>query len=213
MDPRFVIDYDRGLRAHAGAPLERMIEIMRADLPEAWLLRYRRMCDGPTNVHAITAGALEYLFDYCTELAVEREDRVVVAFGSSVASSGPRNASRIRGWPGSDDRGDRGHFIAHAAGGALDINLFHQDAALNRGWSPQGKRYREMEQYCAEHPGVFCFSRPIYTDTTARPVEIEFGVLKEDGTLWVEVFANACETPTPTPTSPPPQSPPRPRRR
>jgi hypothetical protein len=47
-----------------------------------------------------------------------------------------------------------------------------------------------MERYCAAHPGTFCFSRPIYTDHTARPSEIEFGLLTTERKLWVEVFAN-----------------------
>ena len=48
-----------------------------------------------------------------------------------------------------------------------------------------------MERYCAENEGTFFFSRLIYTDATARPAEIESGILKPDGTLWVEVFENA----------------------
>lgn len=75
-----------------------------------------------------------------------------------------RDASRIRGFPGSDERRDRGHFLAHASGGGLDINLFHQNALLNRGWSPEGRRYRQMEQYAARHEGTLFFSRPIYED-------------------------------------------------
>jgi hypothetical protein len=68
--------------------------------------------------------------------------------------------------------------MAHASGGGVDINLFHQDAAFNRGWSAQGREYRAMERYCARHAGTFCFARPIYTDDTARPAELEFGVLR-----------------------------------
>jgi len=56
------------------------------------------------------------------------------------------------------------------------------------------RKYREMERYCANHPGTFFFSRLIYADQTARPAEIEFGILMPDGTLWVEVFDNAGAT-------------------
>jgi hypothetical protein len=80
--------------------------------------------------------------------------------------------------------------MAHAAGGGLDINLFHQDARLNRGWSPEGQRYRAMEKYCAGHEGTFFFSRPIYSDTSARPSELEFGILRHDITFRVELFRN-----------------------
>src|SRR5437763_613022 len=100
---------------------------MTAELPAAWHDRYARMCDGPTNVLATTVQGFEYLFDSCSELPVERADRLVVAFGRSVRARRKRPSSRIAGFPGSDDRGDRGHFIAHSMGGGADINLFHQD--------------------------------------------------------------------------------------
>lgn len=35
------------------------------------------------------------------------------------------------------------------------MNLFLQRRDLNRGWSQQGKQYRAMEQYLADHPGTF----------------------------------------------------------
>jgi len=185
------IDYARGLETLAGQALEEIIRVIRDEMPNAWLTRYRRMCEGSTGVHAITVDAFDYLFDYCSDLPeVNREDRVVVAYGLSRSAHGRRNASRMRGWPGSDERGDRGHFVAHAAGGPLDLNLFHQDPLLNRGWSAEGKRYRDMERYVAEHEGTFFFSRPIYADTTARPAELEFGILMPEGRMWVELFAN-----------------------
>jgi hypothetical protein len=198
MDPRFAIDYQRGLAMLGDASYETLVTAMRDGLPQAWLTRYERMCVGPTNVLVVPAEGFDYLFDYSADLIVRgllpaspgREDRVVVAFGRSLRASGARLASRIAGFPGSDSRGDRGHFLAHAAGGGVDINLFHQELRLNRGRSSQGKVYRRMERYCAEHPGTFCFSRPVYTDEGARPAEIEFGVLWENSTLWVEVFDN-----------------------
>ncbi|HEX7676533.1 MAG TPA: hypothetical protein VF713_00300 [Thermoanaerobaculia bacterium] len=198
MDPRIAIDYQRGLAMLGDASYETLVTALRDGLPQAWLSRYEQMCVGPTNVLVVPAEGFEYLFDYSTELIARgllpaspgREDRVVVAFGRSVRASAGRPASRIAGFPGSDDRGDRGHFLAHAAGGGVDINLFHQELQLNRGRSPEGRLYRKMERYCATHPGTFCFSRPIYADGSARPAEIEFGVLRADGTFWVGVFDN-----------------------
>jgi len=70
------------------------------------------------------------------------------------------------------------------------LNVFSQDRHLNRGWSSQGKTYREMERHCQDHPGTFCFSRPIYADGSSVPRWIEFGILKKDESLWVEVFDN-----------------------
>lgn len=198
MNREFQIDYAAGLRSLAGASLQEIIEVIRAEMPQAWITRYHRMCKGPTNVLEVGLGTFSYLFDFCTELPQAgeppmgaREDRAVVAYGTARSAVEKRNASRIRGFPGSDMRGDRGHLAAHAAGGGLDINVFHQDAYLNRGWSPAGKRYREMERYCAEHEGTFFFSRLIYADETARPGEIEFGILMPDASLWLDVFDNS----------------------
>jgi len=70
------------------------------------------------------------------------------------------------------------------------VNVFVQLRALNRGWSEAGKRFREMEAYCEANSGTFCFNRPTYDDQTARPAFVEFGLIKLDGRLWVERFAN-----------------------
>lgn len=185
------IEYARGLVAFAGQPYDAVVAGICDELPHVWLEHYQAMCTGPTNVLVVSASGFDYLFDFCSELDVEREDRLVVAFGVSRAPVSARRASRIRGFPGSDERGDRGHFLARAAGGGEDINLFHQNAQLNRGHSPEGRRYRAMERYCEEHLGTFFFSRPIYADATARPSQLEFGVLREEGTFWVETFENA----------------------
>lgn len=199
MNDQFLVDYAAGLRTLVGASYERIVSVIRAELPEAWITRYHRMCTGPTNVLEVSLRDFSYLFDFCAELVEARElpvgaraDRAVVAYGIARSTSEKRDASRIRGFPGSDGRGDRGHLVAHAVGGGLDINVFHQDAYLNRGWSAQGKRYREMERYCSENEGTFFFSRLIYTDETARPSEIEFGILMRDTSLWLEVFDNAA---------------------
>jgi hypothetical protein len=199
MNPEFEIDYAAGLRSLSSASLEVIVRAVQEEMPHAWIHRYHRMCNGPTNVLEVPIQTFSYLFDFCTELIDvgelppnAREDRVVVAYGISRFARSQRDASRIRRFPGSDARGDRGHLVAHAAGGGLDINAFHQNAYLNRGWSPQGKKYRNMERYCANNAGTFFFSRLIYADQTARPAEIEFGILMPDGTFWVEVWQFRC---------------------
>ncbi|HEV7920927.1 MAG TPA: hypothetical protein VGR02_09085 [Thermoanaerobaculia bacterium] len=185
------IQYARGLAAFAGQPYEDVVARLREELPYVWLEHYQAMCTGPTNVLVVNAPGFDYLFDHCSQLPDgAREDRLVVAFGVSRLPLTARRASRIRGFPGSDHRGDRGHFLARAAGGGEDINLFHQNARLNRGHSPDGRRYRAMERYCEEHLGTFFFSRPIYADGTARPSGLEFGVLRQEVEFWVEAFAN-----------------------
>ena len=70
------------------------------------------------------------------------------------------------------------------------MNVFSQARDLNRGLSDQGKVYRLMERYCCENAGTFCFSRPVYHDATSIPRWVEFGLLRDDGSLWVEVFEN-----------------------
>src|SRR5690242_12358560 len=93
-----------------------LVQMILARMPEVWLDRYHRMCDGPTNVLQIPVGQFSYLFDYCTELVdagnlaqSAREDRAVVAVGLAQSSVSERDAFRLRGFPGSDERGDRGH--------------------------------------------------------------------------------------------------------
>jgi hypothetical protein len=125
------------------------------------------------------------------------ESRLVAAWGSSSPKQEPRDDYRLKRWPGRNERRfgkkwDKGHFIAHTIGGAVDhseFNVFIQRRDLNRGWSEPGKRYRAMEKYCAEHPGTFCFTRPLYADTSSKPSRLEFGALKA-GEFRVEVFDN-----------------------
>jgi hypothetical protein len=54
---------------------------------------------------------------------------------------------------------DRGHFLGHASGGQLDVNLFPRSRTLNRGWSEQGKIYRRMERFVAANLGTFFYHR------------------------------------------------------
>lgn len=63
-------------------------------------------------------------------------DRVVGVWGRSAAPAAPRDSGRLASfladagrWSGRDR--DRGHLIAHAAGGGLDLNLLPQASALN----------------------------------------------------------------------------------
>jgi len=85
---------------------------------------------------------------------------------------------------------DRGHFLGHASGGVLDINLFPQKRDLNRGWSQEGKLFRQMERYVAMHSRLFFYHRPIYGDCTWIPMRLEYGLLMRDKQWWVEQFEN-----------------------
>jgi hypothetical protein len=153
----------------------------------------------PVNVVRLYHGAFRYVYDWYSEL--ERtysetiEDRVVGVYGRSGLRADPRERRWMRGWLGPttkvfDAGTDKGHFIAHAAGGGLAVNIFAQRRDINRGWTPRGRVYRCMERYCIANPGTFCFSRAIYDDDSSRPSEIEFGILLDVDMLWVERFEN-----------------------
>lgn len=85
---------------------------------------------------------------------------------------------------------DRGHFMSHRQGGGLDINLFPQRADINQGRGPLGVAYRSMEKECVAHPGVFCFSRPIYEDDTWVPVKLDYGLSHGPRQISVQSFPN-----------------------
>ena len=74
-------------------------------------------------------------------------------------------------------------------GGGTDINLFPQLASVNR-----GGEWRRMERYAAEHPGTFCFIRPIYKGSSWVPSELEYGIYKlppeEAFSFWGNLFKN-----------------------
>jgi hypothetical protein len=145
--------------------------------------------------------AFDYICDVYSQLELAGSvpfdqtiaDRVIGVLGTSSRAQQNRGARRIRIGLTEELEGtlrDDGHFMAHCIGGGFDVNLFSQERRLNRGWSPQGKTYRQMEKYCHQQEGTFCFSRPIYTDGSSVPRWLEFGVLKTDDTLWVEAFEN-----------------------
>ena len=54
MNDALSIDYASGLAALGGLSYEDAVETLRSELPDVWCDRYRRMCDGPTNILAVT---------------------------------------------------------------------------------------------------------------------------------------------------------------
>ncbi|MBI1744427.1 hypothetical protein HYR54_15360 [Candidatus Acetothermia bacterium] len=198
------VNYETLLTEVADCNLEEKIQYLVDVLPDIWCDKYRAMTPTPTNILQFNDNHFEFLFDLSAELVAQGavpedeavEDRVVAVFGRSQKSAGKRDASRIRGFLGGrledakEVSTDKGHFMGHALGGGLDVNLFPQRSDINRGRSERGKVYRAMERYCAEHLGTFCFSRAIYSDRSWRPSQLEYGLLKKDGTLWVERFDN-----------------------
>jgi hypothetical protein len=162
----------------------------------AWLDAYREHTPWDTDVMEIRQDALTYLFDAAPTLtgADSGDDRVVAVWGHSRLAKAARDRGRQRGFipnpPTWSQAGrDRGHFVAHAAGGGMDMNFFPQGAGLNRGTSDQGKVWKAMERYAVGHPGTALFVRPTYDGPTWVPATLEYGLLIDDR-LWCEQFEN-----------------------
>jgi hypothetical protein len=201
------VDYSGALAGIRAASLEATGAAFVEQLLSVWKAAYLLMTPHVVDTFVVRHRSFHYMFDdYATLEATGKvpydpviEARLVAAVGWSKPQSSCRDDYRLKGWVGPTEawwgrKWDKGHFIAHSIGGAVDqceLNVFIQRRSLNRGWSKAGKRYRLMEAYCAENPGTFCFSRPMYADGSARPTKLEFGVLKADGRLWIEVFDNS----------------------
>lgn len=184
----------------AKASGEDIAAFLREVLPYCWKDRYIAMTDRPSEILVFAYETFDYIFDVYQQVELcDRagsnlpvEARLIAAIGTSKPKRTRRDDGRLRRltvtpMPGPDSKWDRGHFIAHSIGGTVDgneANVFLQLRSINRG------RYRIMENYCRKNAGVTCFSRPIYTDTSAHPTQIEFGVLQTNGELWVEVHPN-----------------------
>lgn len=193
--------------------LERLYAEAKLDVPSllvgweegalrARLDEYKTSCSVPANMVEIYMKTAITIFDRGLD-----DERVVITYGISTPPKGDRDASRIARFPDPNvsiqrhlgDRAfeaDRGHFIAHSAGGGININLFPQRRTLNRGHndaeksSGQGRRYRDMERYAAANPGTFLFHRPIYDDSTWIPHSLEYGLLVDNEEWWIETFEN-----------------------
>jgi len=190
------IDYAE-LAAERSPTSETWDAFARQVLAPAWLTAYQAETTWSTEIQEISLGALVFLFDAAptlTHIPEAGDDRLVAVWGRSSRPAQKRDRARMAGllptprlWSGSGL--DRGHFVAHGAGGGLDLNLFPQLALLNRGWSRQGRLWRQLERYATRHPGTPLFVRPIYRDDSWRPSVLEFGLITE-GTLRVERFSN-----------------------
>lgn len=201
-----ILDYRSFLGEVGECPIEETIAFLLEELPYLWRDAYREMTSHQTNIIRMRHGAFEYIFDDLDSLEasgavpydLKAEARLVAVIGRSEPRERQRDDYRLRGWVGPTEKTfgrcwDKGHFIAHSIGGAVDgmeMNVFVQRRDLNRGWSAEGKQFREMEKYCQSNPGTFCFSRPLYDDQTAKPAYVEFGIIKSDRELWVECFDN-----------------------
>jgi hypothetical protein len=198
------IDYDR-LVAHAGEP-SRVAVFLQDELPYEWMRVYETRSPQRANLHRIAFHSGEYVFDLITPLVQQGrvaaknsvDDRIVAVHGRARPATTARQDGILRGHTRSAadvlptlraDGYDRGHFFAHTLGGALYVNIFPQLRCVNRGWSPEGKRFRAMEAYALTHRS-YCFARPIYAGYSYHPAVLEYGLLRDDMTLWVDAFPN-----------------------
>ena len=199
IEEKFAVNYDNIASQLIETEYSAKAAKLMSVLPDLWHNKYKAMVEGDTYIHQMNRD-FSFMFDVQSQNPYQTdddfiEDRVVVFFGLSKTSEVKRDASRMSGylrnvfnWTDKDT--DKGHFIGHSMGGGVDENLFAQKKQINRGQSVRGKVYRAMETYCATHQGTFCFSRPIYCDFSTRPFVLEYGLLKHDGTLWIEQFDN-----------------------
>lgn len=170
------------------------VEEFGAWLLDAWSGRYLSSVPTATSdlVVADPGNGFQYLFDLAGSLGPEPAKwppRVVGVWGRSQAGL-TRDPARMRGHPRPGNTSDdRGHLIACAAGGGYDINLVPMDAGLNRGWSPDGCRFRSLERRAAAEPGSLFFVRLTYAGDTDRPKYLEVGVQAGDS-LLIDRFAN-----------------------
>jgi hypothetical protein len=191
-----VVEYARLLEGATPPSGQLDMAALTKSLEDAWLTEYEEMCRHELNVLQFVDGGFTFLFDQTSGNGSACEDRLVAAHGLSVVATAGRDRSRIQGFLGGGldipgkGRFDKGHVLAHAMGGGLDVNLFPQRAALNRGRSSEGKVYRRMEAYAAGHPGTFVFSRLLYADATWVPSALEYGILLSKDGFWVESFTN-----------------------
>ncbi|MBF0369296.1 MAG: DNA/RNA non-specific endonuclease [Magnetococcales bacterium] len=202
---QFSIDYESLLLENQTALLEDSWRRFIAKASQIWIHHYRQMTGGEANIYEFQADVGFFtLFDLAAErLSLdpdegipETEDRVVGVHGRSHTTGKARDTNRQRGFIGPTQKVfpenyEKGHYIAHSMGGGMDVNLFPQAKPLNRGWSEAGKRYRTMENHCADNPGTHCFVRPLYQDHTWIPAVLEFGMMRKDASLWVEWFENS----------------------
>jgi hypothetical protein len=139
-----------------------------------------------------------FLFDQASEAGAPQADRTIAARGLSRPGRRQRDAAYQRRYPSPEGRAerplDKGHMVAHRAGGEFGPNMFPQDRALNRGWSAEGKRYRSLEREIAATPGMFFFCCLLYADDSDFPAAVELGLLRPGG-LHVERFRNRFDLP------------------
>jgi len=193
------IDYHDYWLDVKGCGCEKITEYLLDQFRWCWRDMYVANTQFETDIVECSEGSLIYQFD--TQVVEEgdlcmKAGRLVAVYGrvGKIAGLEFPSAKLRQRFMGPTEKWigpvDKGHFIAHSLGGSSNMNIFPQVRELNRGWSEEGKKFREMERLASQHPGMMLFNRPIYSDGTVWPRYFEFGLLKPDGELWIELFDN-----------------------
>lgn len=159
-------------------------------LLDAWSDRYR-MHTPKANLRVFDFAGATFLIDEAPADA-NRPVRTIGAFTRALRPDVARETTYQAGYPLEQDGAlrpvDRGHLVPYTAGGMFGPNLFRQDRALNRGWSMNGRLYRDFERR-AVHAGAFFFCALDYCDTTDYPSIVELGLWDDKG-IESEPFRN-----------------------
>jgi hypothetical protein len=197
---RAAVDYSAALRqATTDGQLD--VDLLLELLADAAARGYRSATPGRRELFDVRPGSYTYLFD--TTAPAGRDDpghRLVAGWGRGPAAAPPRGRRFMRGFPlppAPPGALDRGHLIPRAAGGdeGIGINLVPQAAALNRGRTPEGRRWRRLERMITDDPDSAVFVRALYDDASDVPGRFEYLVVTHDGLVQLDRFANRPDAP------------------
>lgn len=156
--------------------------------------RYRERWPAAELVEFVDGAGFAYVYDLAGASDPSlQEARAVVGWGSARSPRGPRDASRIRGFPlprrlRADH--DRGHLFSYAAGGGEDVNLVAQLRVVNRGWSAVGRRWRAIERLARRRPDAVLVVDLDYDDMTAVPATLRAALIADEGVLASASLSN-----------------------
>ncbi len=201
------IDYQNMIRENNVTSLDELTLLFDGKISDQWVKEYdaQGFSNKTSDVTIQTFFKYTFIYDFTGDPALQGIDgcsipdsRVIGVFGISTGEINLGNRAMMRKYVGLASKAyscfggdfDKGHFIAHYSGGPIDINLFPHRRDINRGWSREGKRYREMENFVGKNPGVFVFSRPVYKDFSCCPYSLEYGYCDKDLNFTVEQFSN-----------------------
>jgi hypothetical protein len=124
-----------------------------------------------------------------------REQRTVAAWRIVPKQASARDRSRQAGFPLHASLiaagYERGHLIARASGGPLDINLYPQAWQVNQGRSADGTEFRRLERLAARNPGCLQFSRLIWVGAESIPAAHHMLVAIDGQPVAQGVFGNS----------------------